>query len=168
MWVLILLAYSIHMNEVLMLTKMLRIVFLQYILITGLTGVSSFFCITIIQFQKPFLHLRAISNRGWYKRRATWSLALIQLPPTFHPLVNVYCRQTVSWRWWIWNECSPRLPQCTDPWYCSEIVDTDKNVHAMKGSYRLQTIKRGNWLVWIKNNKTLSDIFQQKMVHVLP
>lgn len=36
-----------------MLTKMHRIVFSKYILVTGLTGVSSFFCIMMIKFQKP-------------------------------------------------------------------------------------------------------------------
>lgn len=45
-------------------------------------------------------------TESWYKKAATWSLALIQFLPTFHASsVSIYWGPSVSWRWWVWNDC---------------------------------------------------------------
>lgn len=78
-------------------------------------------------------------------KEVMWSLALLWYPSSLLPFLSKHLRPDCFWEIMVFGMiidwiCSYKLPQCTALCYCSEIVDTDKNVSTVKKLLMLQTI----------------------------
>ena len=157
--------YCLRENVFLMLTKMLRTVFLKCILVL-LTGVSSFFCIMITHSFTSKLSQNEAGTKG-----APWSPALIQFLPAFYPSLASIWGQTVSWRWWIWNDSRLNLLLYVAPvhptlCFVQRLLTQTKMLVLWRVVICCRPYKENH--LCIKKTKLFSDIFQQNMVHVLP